>query len=111
MFRLKPDRRWGPAECLAVVAPLSEIAVDRRLVERAGGWLDVSVGCVDAMGFDQSNRFGGREMPVFLVRRPHLHRRDQFAVTFHLLCRQGPWRAAIGAAQCPWPGSLSERPV
>lgn len=111
MFGLEMDGGRLAAQGGAVIAPLAQIPVDGGLVQRSGRGLNQTVRGLDAKGFDQADRFGRRQMSSLLVRGADLDSGDQFAEPFHLILRQYPRGASIGAAQGLRSGSLGQRPI
>src|SRR5262249_34490008 len=56
--RLKPHGGGLAREGLRIIAPLLEVAIDRRLGKEVGRHAHETLGRVDTIGFQEPNRFG-----------------------------------------------------
>ena len=78
-----------------VEMPLTQIDIDRRLVEDTLRGAYRPLRRIDPILFQDLDRALRREMPALLVGRPEFQRRNQLTVAFQLRLGQYAWGATI----------------
>ena len=82
VFRFKTDRRWLAGEARMVEMPLTQIDIDRGLVEHALRGAHQPLSRFDTILLQDLDRALRRQMPALLVRGAEFEGSNQFTVAF-----------------------------